>query len=58
MKDNLITQLIPVVGNEDMLSQIPHQQIEDLALVYRFRVGRDEHGQSTILIKNDMLSLL
>ena len=51
----MITQLIPVAGNEDMLANIPHKQIEDLALVYRFSVGRDEHGQSTILVKNDML---
>ena len=55
MKHSLITQLIPVAGNEDMLANIPHKQIEDLALVYRFSVGRDEHGQSTILVKNDML---
>ena len=55
MKHSLITQLIPVTGNEDMLANIPHKQIEDLALVYRFSVGRDEHGQSTILVKNDML---
>ena len=55
MKHSLITQLIPVAGNEDMLANIPHKQIEDLALVYRISVGRDEHGQSTILVKNDML---
>lgn len=55
MKHSLITQLIPVAGNEDMLANIPHKQIEDLALVYRFSVGRDEHGHSTILVKNDML---
>lgn len=41
MKHSLITQLIPVAGNEDMLANIPHKQIEDLALVYRFSVGRD-----------------
>ena len=39
MKHSLITQLIPVAGNEDMLANIPHKEIEDLALVYRFCVG-------------------
>ena len=42
MKHSLITQLIPVTGNEDMLENLPHKEIEDLALVYRFCVGMDE----------------
>ena len=33
-----------------MLANIPHKQIEDLALVYRFSVGRDEHVSTLELI--------
>ena len=58
MKHHLITQLIPVAGNEDMLAVMPYKQIEDLALVYRFKVGSDEFGQATILVKNDLLRRL
>ncbi len=55
MKDTLTMQLIPIAGNEDMLAGIPHKQVEDLAVVYRFNVSMDETGKGTILVKNDLL---
>ena len=53
MKHSLITQLIPVAGNEDMLANIPHKQIEDLALVYRFSVGKEAICYGRFAIKKD-----
>ncbi len=55
MKENLVVQVIPIEGNEEMLADIPHKDIEDLACVYRFSVGRDDSGVASILIRNDLL---
>jgi len=55
MKDSLVVQMIPIAGNEEMLANMPHQEMEDLAVVYRFSVGRDDSGMASILIKNDLL---
>lgn len=56
MKSTLSMQLIPIAGNEDMLAGIPHKEVEDLAIVYRFNVSMDEMGKGTILVKNDLLN--
>ncbi len=55
MKESLVVQMIPIEGNEDMLATMPHKEMEDLACVYRFSVGRDDSGVASILIKNDLL---
>ncbi|MCF0185898.1 MAG: hypothetical protein HUJ98_05360 [Bacteroidaceae bacterium] len=55
LKDTIMCQVIPVKGNEEMLSTLPHQQMEDIAVVYRFNVGRDDNGIASILINNEML---
>ena len=55
MKDTIMCQVIPVKGNEEMLKDLPHKEIEDIAVVYRFNVGRDESGIASILVKNDLL---
>lgn len=55
MKDKLTLQMIPIAGNEDRLSEIPHKNVEDMALVYRFELESNEHGSSSILITDHML---
>lgn len=56
MKDTLVIQLVPVAGNEQKLSQIPHRRVEDMALVYRFELENNVQGSSSILLTNDMLT--
>ena len=56
MKETLTIQLVPVAGNEEKLSQIPHRTLEDMALVYRFELQNNAQGSSSILLTNDMLS--
>ena len=34
-KENLIMQVIPVKGNEERLVEMPHRNMEDMAVVYR-----------------------
>jgi len=55
MKDTLTLQMIPVAGNEERLAGIPHQEIEDMAVVYRMELNADEQGTSSILVTNAML---
>lgn len=55
MKDKLTLQMIPVAGNEDRLSEIPHKNVEDMALVYRFELESNEQGTSSILVTDNML---
>ena len=56
MKETLTIQLVPVAGNEEKLSQIPHRTLEDMALVYRFELENNAQGSSSILLTNDMLT--
>ncbi len=42
MKERLTVQLVGREANEDLLQQIPHQDMEDLCLVYRVNVQKSE----------------
>lgn len=55
-KGNLIMQVIPVKGNEERLAEMPHRQMEDMAVVYRVMM---DHGPSnaemSFLITNPVM---
>ena len=55
IKDKLVLEVVNAEKNEQMLENIPHKSIEDLAIVYRAQLGRDEDGIATVLITNQML---
>ena len=55
MKDKLAIEVISADTNEDLLSKIPHDRIEDLAVVYRFVLESNENGRSSILVSNDLI---
>lgn len=55
MKPKLMIQLIGREGNEEMLQQIPHHDIEDLTLVYRLNIYENASGRATTLVTNDLL---
>lgn len=57
MKDTLTINLVPVGGNEEKLSQIPHRNVADLAIVYRFEVESNAQNTASILVTNDMLTI-
>ena len=58
MKDKLTIQLIPTELNKEMLENIPHQEMEDMSVVYRFQLDSNEHGNATILVTNAVLDTL
>ncbi len=41
IRPHLILELVRIEGNEKMLESVPHESIEDLALVYRFMIGSE-----------------
>lgn len=57
MKDALTVDLVPVAGNEEKLTQIPHKNVEDMALVYRFEEESSVYGSASILVTNEMLAV-
>lgn len=57
MRDALTVDLVPVAGNEEKLAQIPHKNVEDMALVYRFEEESSVYGSASILVTNEMLAV-
>ena len=55
MKPKLMLEVIPQKGNEDRLQNIPHQKVEDMALIYRVDMGDSAGGKMTSVITNQQL---
>ena len=55
MKDNIIMQVIPIRGNEELLAGIPHREMEDMAVVCRAMIGTHDRGEMSFLITNPIL---
>ena len=55
MKHSLAVQLVSTERNKDMLSRVPHKEMADMSMVYRFDLGETSNGNATILVTNQML---
>ena len=55
VKDMLTVEVVGKDQNAEMLQSVPHQEMEDLAAVYRIDLGETENGNATVLITNEML---
>ena len=55
MKPNLIMCAIPTDRNREMLERIPHREIEDLSIIYRFQLGNAHFKDTTVLVTNELL---
>ena len=53
-KENLYCAIINSAENEEMLKNVPHEKLEDLSVVARFRVGKD----GSFLVTNDICEVL
>ena len=58
MKDKLVMEVVSAETNADMLQNIPHKNMEDMAVVYRFVLDSDENGRASILVTNGMLETM
>ncbi|MCR5204892.1 MAG: DUF5688 family protein [Lachnospiraceae bacterium] len=58
MKDKLAMEVVSSKTNAEMLDKIPHENIEDMAVVYRFILQSDEEGRASILVTNQMMDTM
>ena len=54
VRERLILQLVPMDGNEYLLSDVPYKRIEDMAIVYRILVSDNGEGMSSVLVRNSL----
>ena len=55
MKNTLAMEVVSAERNAALLETVPHKDMEDMAVVYRFVVGDTPGGTGTILVTNQML---
>lgn len=55
MKPSLMIQMVGKDSNAEMLQSVPHQDMEDMAVVYRFALQQTEEGTASILVNNRMM---
>ena len=55
MKSTLAMEVVSSERNAELLETVPHKDIEDMAVVYRFVLGETAQGSGTILVTNKML---
>lgn len=55
MKDKLVMEVVSAETNKDLLETVPHKDIEDMAVVYRFVLNSDAEGRASILATNQMI---
>lgn len=58
MKDKLIMEVVSTEANADMLTNVPHVEMEDMSVVYRFVIDSNDDGRATILATNNMLEAM
>jgi len=58
MKDKLIMEVVSTDANADMLANVPHQEMEDMSVVYRFVIDSNDNGRATILATNNMIEAM
>lgn len=58
MKDKLSIEVISADANAELLAKIPHENIEDMAVVYRFVLESNEAGRSSVLVTNELMNCM
>ena len=48
-------EVVSAEVNKEMLETVPHQNIEDMAVVYRFVLNSDDEGRASILVTNQLI---
>ena len=55
MKEKLAMEVVSAEANEEMLETVPHQNMEDMAVVYRFVLSSDDDSRASILVTDQLL---
>jgi len=55
MKHKLAMEVVSAERNAGMLQNVPHEQMEDIAVVYRLVLDSSKEASSTVLVTNDLM---
>lgn len=55
MKNKLAMDVVSAERNASMLQNVPHEQMEDIAVVYRLVLDSSKDASSTVLVTNDLM---
>lgn len=55
MKKKLAMEVVSAERNARMLQNVPHEQMEDIAVVYRLVLDSSKDASSTVLVTNDLM---
>ena len=58
MKDKLVMEVVSIEANQDLLANVPHKEMEDMAVVYRFVLDSNDDGRATILATNPIITAM
>ena len=58
MKEKLAMEVVSAETNKEMLENVPHKDLEDMAVVYRFVLSSNDEGRASILVTNQMLETM
>lgn len=56
MKDKLVMEVVSAETNAAILATIPHKNMEDMAIVYRFMLNNHNGEQASVLVTNTILA--
>ncbi len=55
-RDHLVMQVVPVDPNKELLANIPHKTVEDIAVVYRVEFLNPADRTASILVTNELMA--
>ena len=55
MKSKLSMEVVSADRNAELLQNVPHERMEDMAVVYRLVLDQNDSGNGTVLITNQLL---
>lgn len=55
MKEKLSMEVVSADRNAEMLAAVPHEKMEDIAVVYKLVIADADDHRDTVLVTNDML---
>ncbi len=58
MKEKLAMEVVSAGANREMLETLPHQIMEDMAVVYRFILSSDEEEHASVLVTYQMIETM
>ena len=55
MKSKLSMEVVSADRNADLLQNVPHEKMEDMAVVYRLMLGQMDEGSGTVLVTDQLM---